>query len=325
MAKIAALFAGQGAQHPCMGLDLYDNSPQAKGIFKRAERIVPGIIKMCFNGEQETLDQTINTQPCVFTVDMAAFAAYAAYAGYAVYTSTGTELHMQGAAGFSLGEYAALTAARVMPFEDALQLVVLRARWMDEASKKYPGGMAALLKKTSDEALEIVNTVRGDGLLEAVNFNCPNQTVIAGDDREMRRLQEYAEENFLMLKTLPVSGAFHTTRMDDAADKLYKILEELKLDVPTLSLYSNKTGKQYEFHIFARTLADQTNHPVMFEAIIKNMIQDGFDTFIEFGPGKTLTSFVKRIDKNVSAYHIEDIETLRATITALDKQTGEHI
>ena len=158
MGKLAVLFAGQGAQKTGMGKSLFDNVPAARALFERAEKIHPGILDMCFSAEQSELNQTINTQPAVFTVDAAAYEAL---------KSAG--IRPGAAAGFSLGEYAAITAAGVLPFEETLRLVEKRAAWMQQASEEHEGAMAAVLGKTAQEVEQLAQQFAGGGVLIPVN------------------------------------------------------------------------------------------------------------------------------------------------------------
>lgn len=308
MGKIAVLFAGQGAQKPGMGKGLYECSKAAADIMDRANDIIPSLKEMCFEGEAEILNQTVNTQPCVFAVDLAAYAAL-----------TESGITPDGAAGFSLGEYAALCGAKVFGFENALKLVSDRAVWMQEAAVMHPGAMVAILGKSGDEAVEITDKVRTDGVLEAVNFNCPGQTVVSGDDDQIKLLLDYCKENKIKCVKLPVSGAFHTIRMEVPAEKIADTLNYINIDNPIFPVYSNLTAKPYDMGNFTNQLSDQTKCPVKFEQTIDNMIKDGFDTFVEVGSGSTLTGFVKRISKDVKALNVSDEDTLKSTLSELKK------
>lgn len=308
MGKLAVLFAGQGAQKPGMGKSLYDNSEAAKKVIDKANEIIPSLKLMCFEGDPEILNETVNTQPCVYAVDLASYAALAE-AG----------IKPDGASGFSLGEYSALAASEVFNFENALKLVADRAAWMQQAADAYPGGMAAVLGKSGEEAAEIADKVRTDGVLEAVNYNCPGQTVIAGDDDQLKLLTDYCKQNKIKCVRLPVSGAFHTIRMEKPALNIADTLHYLTINNPKFPVYSNLTAQPYDMNNFINQLADQTKSPVKFEQTIRNMIKDGFDTFAEVGPGATLTGFVKRISKEVKALNISDGETLKAALAELKK------
>lgn len=310
MSKLAILFAGQGAQKTGMGKDLYDNVKEAREIFDEAERVIPGILEMCFSGSQEELNKTINAQPCTFVMDMACYAAFAAKG----FTATA-------GAGFSLGEYPALCASGALAFEDTLKIVHKRSKWMQEVSDKHNGGMVAVLGKTAPEVESIVEIVAGEGVLQPVNYNSPGQTVVAGDVEELENLLRHGKENKVKMMRLPVNGAFHSVRMKDVSEKLYELFENIDFGKPAYDLYANKTAQPYEDITFKQTLADQASSPVRFEQTARDLTTKGYDTFVELGPGNALTGFMKRIDKDAHNFNINSVETLESTTAAL-KELG---
>ena len=310
MEKIAVLFAGQGAQKPGMGRSLYDHVPASRRLFDEAERIKPGILELCFEGPQEVLDETVNTQPCVFVCDAAAWAAFETL-----------DIKPFAGAGFSLGEYAALYAAGVVNFETALRIVIRRAEWMHEAAQAVPGGMAAVLGLEAREIEDIIRIVRGGGVLAPVNYNCPGQIVVAGDIPEIDALLAYAKENRVKARPLAVSGAFHTERMHEAANKVDGMLEEIQFTEPEFILYANRTGAPYDGKDMKRTLSEQTENPVLFEHIARDLLSEGVTTFVELGPGTTLSGFIKRMDRSARIMHVDGYDSLLLTKEAL-KQPG---
>jgi len=294
MSKCVALFAGQGAQKTGMGQSLYENVPAAREIFERAEAVLPGISELCFHGEQGILNQTVNTQPAVFTVDMAAYAAL---------SSLGVPI--SAAAGFSLGEYAALTAVGVVSFEDGLRMVVRRAQLMQQQAEKEPGSMAAILGIPAEKVEQIIEELNAP-VLQAVNYNCPNQTVVAGDAQSMKLFEEYCAQNKIKRMPLPVNGAFHSTLMQGVAEQLRKEFSAIIFHHPTFPIYSNVIALPYpeDGEQMKPLLASQTARPVRWEATIRNMAKEGLDVFVELGPGSTLCGFLKRMELPHTAYSL---------------------
>jgi [acyl-carrier-protein] S-malonyltransferase len=309
LTKRAILFAGQGAQKTGMGKGLYHASPAAKKIFDRAESRLPGIKEMCFSAGQEVLNQTANTQPAVYTVDVAAFAAYREAGG-----------PMDAAAGFSLGEYAALCCAGVFTFEQGLDLVIKRAAWMQEAAQKTGGGMAAVLGKTGQEVDEMVSAVCAEGILQAVNYNCPGQTVVAGDAENLDQFLAYCKENKVKAVRLPVSGAFHSKAMEGVAHKIAEAARSIEFMAPDVPVYSNMLARPYAADEIKKTLAAQTASPVYFEQILRSMMRSGYNTFVEVGPGNTLAGFVKRTDGQATVYNVNDEQTLGQAAQAIREE-----
>ncbi len=305
MNKIGVMFSGQGAQKVGMGKSLFDNVDVAKEVFLQAKEIMPNILDVCFEGTSDMLNLTINTQPAMFTVDMAAFAAFNSYG-----------FNISCGAGFSLGEYPALCASGMLSFKDALTLVIKRAKWMQEEAEKNSGGMVAILGKTAKEAEELTQKFENDGMILPVNYNCPGQTVVAGESRVIDKLIPYCKENKIKCAKLPVNGAFHSPQMKEVGVKIADYIKNIEFGAPTFTLYANKTGLPYKEDV-KETLALQASSPVQFESIINNMLKSGVTTFVEVGFGGTLCGFVKRISKEVTVLNVQDADTLKETTEQL--------
>ncbi len=323
--KIGLLFAGQGAQYSGMGKSLYDNSKEAKRIFDLAGSEIQD---WCFEGTKEMLRQTNITQPCVYTVSMAAYEAFLEELSK-LDEDLLNKLEMEGMAGFSLGEYAALTAVgAIQSFETGIGIVRQRGTWMNEAGKdadgESKGGMIAAFGER-ELILECVEASREGGILEGVNFNSPVQTVVAGDKDALERFKVRAKElGHIKAVPLSVGTAFHSPMMEAAVPKLQKLLRESDLKRPTAKLYSNVTGRDLAEGMtgdagqwIADLMAKQTKSPVYWQETMENMVADGIRTFIEIGPGNTLSGLAKKINHELITMHIEDDETLKETIDTL--------
>lgn len=332
--KIGLLFAGQGAQYSGMGKSLCDNSREARRIFELAG---PDIQEWCFEGSKEILRQTNITQPCVYTVSMAAYEAFLEELSKLPEESI-NELEMAGMAGFSLGEYAALTAGGVIPdFETGLAIVRKRGTWMNEAGKDENGdnrgGMIAAFGER-ERILKCVEASREDGILEGVNFNSPVQTVVAGDRDALERFKVKAKE-LGQIKAVPLSvgTAFHSPMMEPAVPKLRELLLAAGLKKPTVTVYSNVTGKDVmdgfpgdegggEGRWISDIMANQAKSSVYWQESMENMIADGISTFIEIGPGNTLSGLARKINHELITMNIENSETLMETIDTLKRLIG---
>ena len=333
--KIGIVFAGQGAQYPGMGSDLYQHSEAARKVYDEGGEQVK---EWCFNGTKEMLRQTYITQPSIFITTMAALAALREELEKNGLTEE-ANAEVMGYAGFSLGEYSALTAAgTIADFKTGLNLVTQRGNMMNEAGMDEEGnpkgGMVAAFGKRP-KILETVETAREDGILQGANFNSPIQTVIAGDFAALDRFVEQAKGNRIKAKKLSVSTAFHCEMMAPAAARLKELLLTTELKRPQKTVYANLTGQDImgaapgieaveegadadtiRAHI-AEVLAQQAMNPVKWQDTIENMIADGADVFIEVGPGVTLSGIIHKINRKIKTFHVEDIESLEKTIDGL--------
>ena len=294
MGKTVFVFSGQGAQVPGMGKSLYENSSAAKAVFDMAS-IRPGTIKQCFEGTKEELSVTINTQPCVFAVDLAAAAAVAEKGIVPDY-----------AAGFSLGEIAALAFSGMLTYEQAFRLVCKRAEFMDEAANTEKGAMAAVMKLTPEKVEEICSRFEK---AYPVNYNSPAQTVVAAAEDEIDPLCEAVKAEKGKAVKLAVSGAFHSPFMSSASDRLAEYLKDVEYGEAKIPVYSNVTAQPYEGD-YRQLTAAQVKSPVRWQTTIENLVKEGADRFIEVGIGKTLTGLIKKINADVTAINIQDKEGL---------------
>ena len=321
--KIGIVFAGQGAQYSGMGKDLHDSYPQAKEIFDLAG---DQIKEWCFEGDAETLKQTHVTQPTIYTVSMAAYKALLAELEK---NGLSDKLEIDAVAGFSLGEYSALTAAGVIPkISEGVEIVAQRGTLMQEAGRDEDGNakgtMAAALGKR-EKILDLVEQAREDGILEGVNFNSPKQTVVAGDKAAVARFAELAKENRIKAIPLSVSTAFHSPMMIPAAEKLKDVLRQAELKMPEITVYADVTAddimKDYDGgdlkDYLVEIMAKQAMSPVYWEEIIRRFEADGVKAIIEVGPGTTLSGLTKKTCKEIAALNVENVETLQETIAQL--------
>ncbi len=302
MGAVAFLFAGQGAQYPGMGESLSHCSPAAQAVFAMADALRPGTSNQCFQGTKEELSRTVNTQPCLFAVDLAAACAVRE-AG----------IVPQAVCGFSLGEVAALTYANAFSHADGFRLVLKRAEAMQRAAEQKKGGMAAVLK-LSNETVEMLCASHPG--VYPVNYNCPGQLVAAGEQAALERFCNSVQLAGGRAMPLAVNGAFHSPYMAEAAEEFYQLLSDFSFHTPSCPVYANVTAEPYA-PPYANLLALQIASPVRFEQSIRAMAQAGIDTFVEVGPGKTLTGLVKKILPEAKACNVQDEESLRETLQAL--------
>ena len=292
MAKIALLFAGQGAQYPGMGKDFFEQSATAQAVFQQLEDQRPGTLQQCFAGSKEELSLTINTQPCLFAVDYA-IASAVQEAGITV----------DAVAGFSLGEIPALAFAGMLELPQAFALVCRRAEVMQQAAEANPGGMQAILKLNAETIEQLAQPYSE---VFPVNYNSPQQTAVAGAPEQLQAFAADVKAAGGRAVPLAVSGAFHSPYMDSAAEKLVDYLQPMTVQQGRCAVYANRTAQPYTLATAKDLMASQVNHPVQWVKTINQMIADGVNCFIEVGPGKTLSGLVKKINAAVQVYKVEN-------------------
>lgn len=311
--KTAILFPGQGAQGVGMGKDLYENYTESKRIFDIASNILDWDVReVCFEDSKGIINQTRYTQAALFTTNIAAYEALKARGiiGEAVL-------------GFSLGEYSAITASGALTFEETLKLVEKRAGYMEECAKTHPGGMVAVLGLEIDKIDEICKKVTKEvGPIEIANDNCPGQVTLSGTKEALEIAAPYLKEaGAKRVLPLQVSGAFHSSLMQEAANALEAELKPIHFNEIDTPIISNVTAEAMNKNGIITNIPLQIVKGVRFRESILHLINEGFDTFIEVGPKRTLCNLVKKISNDVCVMNVEDKNTLENVIEIMGGKT----
>jgi [acyl-carrier-protein] S-malonyltransferase len=312
MSKIAFVFPGQGAQYVGMGKSLYDNYPEAVAVFDQAsEALGYDVADLIFNGTEEDLKRTETTQPTILTMSVAALK---------VLESKGIQADY--AAGLSLGEYAALIAAGAMDFKEGVRLVRNRGRYMQEAVPAGVGAMAAILGLEDHLVEQACRESESYGVVQAANYNCPNQLVIAGNaeavEKAVERCKALGSKKAVLL---PVSAPFHTSLLAPAGIQLEPELNALSIGSFAFPVVTNVTGDFYTgADSVVQNLKAQVSQPVRWVSCVDTLVSEGVTTYIEIGPGNALSKFIKKIAKDVQILSVEDVESLEKTLEALKRE-----
>jgi [acyl-carrier-protein] S-malonyltransferase len=304
MSEHAFIFPGQGSQYTGMGKELAGNFKIAADTFAEADDALGfALSRLCFEGPEEDLKLTANTQPAILTTSIAILRVL----------RNETPLTAAFLAGHSLGEYSALVASGAMDFADAVRTVRARGEYMQEAVPVGVGAMAAILGVETDILMEICQEAAQGEVVAPANFNSPGQIVIAGHAGAIGRAIEIAKgRGFRKAMLLPVSAPFHCSLMSPAGERLAEKLEDVSINTLEIPVVSNvDASPNQDKERVKELLVRQVSAPVLWEDSVKRMVDSGVEKFIEVGPGKVLSGLVKRIAKNVSTSNIEDITTLK--------------
>lgn len=304
MVDAAYIFPGQGAQYVGMAKDLYDNFPAAKEVFDKANEILKfDIRKLCFEGPQEELSTTQNSQPAILTASAASLAAYEASGFFSQFTP-------KFSLGLSLGEYTALVAAGSISFEDALILVKKRADFMEDASRKNPGRMACVIGMELEAVSELC---KGIGC-EIANLNCPGQIIVSGRTTNIELFAGLAKDKGAKrVLMLDVSGPFHSSLMTPARDKLRDFIEKAQILAPKISFISNVDAKaQADPARIKENLISQVNSKTLWEESVRLAASSGVAQFLEIGPGQVLKGLLRKIDPKLEVKNFGTLQDLQA-------------
>lgn len=311
--KLGFVFPGQGAQTVGMGKDLYENFEEVRKIYEKAKEVTGiDVANLTFESTEEELSQTKNTQIAILTMSLGILEVLKK-----------NKIEADFLAGLSLGEYAALIYSNIISLEDGLRIIQKRGEYMQSLVPKGNWAMAAVIGLPDEEVERICKEEIKSGFIVPANYNCPGQVAVSGDKEAITEFVEKGKNlGARKVVELKTSGPFHTEKLKDASDKLREELDKIEINKDfTKKVFKNLDAKEYtKEDDIKNILAKHVMSPVRFSKSVENMIDQGVDTFIEVGPGKVLSGFIRKINKEVKVLNIQDKESLENTLKILKEE-----